>query len=497
MYAANRLGVGVSPINPQATILETAYRINLLGAKIFIGYNLTQENITFLKKECTTLKEIVNISVDNRKILWNPKTPEQKQEDEKTWSYDRFVQMSRYQIGKIITCNDGDAIAFYLITSGTTGKPKIPITRNNEIIAASFSMGAGTGIPIKNNGKSMILVSFDHSYGTIMAIMSTMARKNILLTTEINNQNLAEYIKRKPTATFWAPHLYHMLCRNKEVSEMDLSFFEMLVSGGTPYAVGAKEETYNFVKERGADVFPSDGSGAGELAATLSASVGQPLKSDTVGRVLPGIGVVIIDPVTGEVLKNGEKGLIIVFGDNVSRGGYFGDSKSTEELFYTDEYGNRGFNTNTFGSLDEEHYLKMYGKKERDFQTLWDGVFQKCDNVVIEEFVFELKDIVDQCAVVSREDSERINVPVLFVVLKEGINESEELKEQLLLMCSQEIMIERDDQIVRKQLRPYEVPNDVIFLKKMPVTSLFKTDYKKLEEMATQRQAQRVHTKKS
>ncbi len=491
-FAANSMGTGVTFINPKCNQIEISKRINLFEAKVFIGYNLSKEAIEYLKKECPSLEAIINLPVDNRTILYNKEFISEHIGYNAAMTYNDFVCLADYYRGKVVRSSKGENEALYLNTSGTTGEPKIPIHTNAEIIAASLSMSAGTRIPVKNNGKSMVTVSFDHSYGLITStIMSMMARKSILIATDINSRNLSEYMKRKPTNIFATPAFYYALRRNKEVDKMDLSFLKMAVSGGAPFPVADKFETGDFFRSHGANIDPSDGSGFGEsIIATVSAN--QRYEPDTVGITLPGIILTTIDPVTHEELKYGEKGgVLAISGKNLSKG-YYKDPVNTEKHFFIDKHGRRMFNSNTNGLIREDGYVEMYGKAERAFVTLdEDGIYQKCDTVVTESFVASLAEVF-QCALVPRKDIDRGNVGILYVVLEKGYDASDELKEQILAKCKQKITVQRNGNSIEKELKLYQVPSDIIFVEELPVNKVSKIDYPLLEKLANEPTVQRV-----
>ena len=61
------------------------------------------------------------------------------------------------------------------------------------------------------------------------------------------------------------------------------------------------------------------------------------------------------------------------------------------------------------------------------------------------------------------------NEPVAYVVLKENVAYNEDdIKEQLLKLCN-------------AGLPEYSIPSDIVIIDKMPLTSVGKIDYKKLE----------------
>jgi long-chain acyl-CoA synthetase len=78
-------------------------------------------------------------------------------------------------------------------------------------------------------------------------------------------------------------------------------------------------------------------------------------------------------------------------------------------------------------------------------------------------------DLISQCCVVAIPSEQYGNEPVAYIVLKDNVAyKEEEIREQLLKLCSE-------------GLPEYSIPSDIVIIDKMPLTSVGKIDYKKLE----------------
>ena len=77
----------------------------------------------------------------------------------------------------------------------------------------------------------------------------------------------------------------------------------------------------------------------------------------TIGKPLPGIEIRITDRVTGEVLPDGDIGVIEQRGDNIFSG-YWEMPEKTREAFTTDNF----FITGDLAKLDKNGYLTLVGR---------------------------------------------------------------------------------------------------------------------------------------
>lgn len=491
-FAANRIGVGVAFINAKSTDLEMVKYINLFESKVFMGYDLKSDSLDYISKKCN-LETLINMPVDNTKVLWNPELISQYIGYNPVINYNDFVQLADYYNGKVQRSADVKNNAIYAFTSGSTGSPKIPILTNENVLAASLYMSGGTNIPIKNDGKCLVTVPFNYPYGLVVStIMPMMVRKSLLLAPDINLQNISDYMERKPTRLFGIPPFYFALCSDKKVDKMDLSFVESAVSGGDTLLAPANREMSKYFREHGADIVISNGSGNAETTSTSTVSVNYQYRPETVGYTLPGTINTTVDPDTHEELRYGEDGgVIATIGKHVSKG-YFKDPENTKKHFTVDKNGTPMFISDTKGIANEDGSIEMNGRLKRYFITFdLDGGAYKCDNAFVEKFVTEFSEVF-QCALVPRQDAHRGNVGKLYVVLKNGIDASDELKQQLLDRCSQKITVQKGEKSVEYQLKSYEIPSDLEFVETLPINFAGKTDFKLLEELANQKDIQRV-----
>ena len=88
--------------------------------------------------------------------------------------------------------------------------------------------------------------------------------------------------------------------------------------------------------------------------------------------------------------------------------------------------------------------------------------------------------IVD-CAAVKLPDENELFAAKAFVVVEEGVNPTEELKQEFFEKLRKPISANGKTE----QLKEYEVPAEIVFVEKLPrITGSEKVDYQALEKMA-------------
>lgn len=190
-----------------------------------------------------------------------------------------------------------------------------------------------------------------------------------------------------------------------------------------------------------------DGFGQTETTLQVANTPGQLVKPGSMGRPLPGMEVVLIDPATDEIGDHGEICLKIDPRPVGLTPGYFGDPDKNAEVF-RDGY----YHTGDTAERDADGYIFYIGRA--------DDVFKASDYRLSP---FELESVViehaavAEVAVVPSPDPIRLAVPKAYVALAPGYEPNAEVAEAILKHC-------RDGLAPYKRIRRlefYELPKTV------------------------------------
>lgn len=168
-----------------------------------------------------------------------------------------------------------------------------------------------------------------------------------------------------------------------------------------------------------------DGFGQTETSVQIANTPGQPVKPGSMGRPLPGMDVVLVDPLTGELTNHGEICLRLDPRPVGLTPGYFGDPDKNADAFRDGFY-----HSGDIAEQDEEGYITYIGRS--------DDVFKASDYRLspfeLESAVIE-HDAVAEVAVVPSPDPIRLAVPKAYVVLAAGYEPTAETAESILKHC--------------------------------------------------------------
>lgn len=168
-----------------------------------------------------------------------------------------------------------------------------------------------------------------------------------------------------------------------------------------------------------------DGFGQTEMTAAIANAPGQPVVAGSMGRPLPGVPVVLVDPLTGVVVDGvgeGEICLDLSASPLTLMTGYQGDPQKNAEAMAGGFY-----HTGDVAARDENGYITYIGRT--------DDVFKASDYKISP---FELESVliehpaVAEAAVVPAPDPVRLAVPKAYVALVDGHEPTAETAESIL-----------------------------------------------------------------
>ena len=144
---------------------------------------------------------------------------------------------------------------------------------------------------------------------------------------------------------------------------------------------------------------------------------------------------------------------------------YFNNPNATKELNIKTNDGINWLRTSDIGKIDKDGNLYVIGRMKRMIVRNGNKIFP----ANTENIVLKLPEI-ENCAIVGVDDSVERKVPVIHIVLSENNT-----------LSKQEI-VKKIKEIVTKNLPEFNVPVKYVFRESMPLTSINKIDFKKLEE---------------
>ena len=291
-----------------------------------------------------------------------------------------------------------ETTAGLIYTSGTTGKPKgVRLSHGN--VACNVSVATAI-FPLSPDDRSLSFLPWAHSFGQLELNYMLKLGGSLALNDEINQllPNLAEV---QPTILVTVPRVFNRVyeavrkdlqrrpallrrmfedgiraatLRNRGESvglwgRLELSVDDKLIfskvrgrfGGRLKYVLCASaalsREVAEFIDALGIQVY--EGYGLTETSPMVSANVPDARRMGSVGKVVPGVRVVI-DTALSSVPGEGE---IVVYGPNVMQG-YHNRPEENEKTFTADG----GLRTGDLGYLDQDGYLFITGRIKEQYK---------------------------------------------------------------------------------------------------------------------------------
>ncbi len=469
--AANKIGALVSFLDektPRDTLLR---HIEEFKSSLLIVQNKTVGRIKDLKKDAKTVKNVINLTSDYDEKKFETTIVETFMLGKK--SLVEIAEDYHGWVPKNIFGGKNEAIVTF--TSGSTSGPKPMVFTNENLIAAALFSKAASGIKMwdKEITTWLSFVKFDCPYGFWTSVMTPIiGGSSVILTPDIDEKNLDYYFKKPISVVQAVPLLLDMLPKVLS-SEVDLSATKMYISGGERLEKSASVAAAEFFKAHGATVKMCNGYGVGECLGSITVAVGATYHPDTVGKIVPGAHVMILDPETGEELNFGRTGILYVYGKHILNR-YYNRPELTEEKIVKVN-GKRFVNTGDLASVSETGFVTLLGRATFFINNLPAKVYYEVVRLAVAK-----SDLVERCYVVKGPDAKLKLASYAFVVTKEGVGHNNQVRRQIVTDATRPFYVGKR----RVILKPYELPRKVVFLDELPLTKANKIDFRKLEKMA-------------
>lgn len=247
-----------------------------------------------------------------------------------------------------------DDVALILHTSGTTSRPKmVPLRHRN--LSASAEHVADT-LRLAREDRCLNVMPLFHIHGIVAAVLASLhAGASVVCTPGFNAPEFLGWLDVcRPTWYTAVPTIHHAVVerasRQAVAAPASLRFARSSSSSLAPQLMESLEEAL------GVPVIEAYGM---TEAAHQMASNPLPPQVRKPGSVGPAAGpkVAIMND-SGDVMPRGQEGEIVISGPNVMDG-YAANPAANEEAF-----GAGWFRTGDLGSLDEDGYLTISGRKK-------------------------------------------------------------------------------------------------------------------------------------
>ncbi|WP_329563065.1 AMP-binding protein [Kitasatospora sp. NBC_01266] len=290
-------------------------------------------------------------------------------------------------------------------TSGTTSRPKMvehtqvsyPVGHLTTMYWAGLRPG-DVHLNISSPGWAK------HAWSCFFAPWIAEATIFVFNYTRFDAGRLVEQLHRARVTTFCAPPTVWRMLIQADLSGGPGSLRELIAAGEplNPEVIAQIERHWGLTIR--------DGFGQTETTLLVGNTPGAPVKPGSMGRPLPGVPVVLVDPVSGEPAEEGEICLELARRPVNLMTGYLADPERNAQVMAGGYY-----HTGDVASRDADGYITYIGRT--------DDVFKASDYKISP---FELESVliehpaVAEAAVVPAPDPTRLAVPKAYVALAPG-----------------------------------------------------------------------------
>ncbi len=244
----------------------------------------------------------------------------------------------------------GSDLAAILYTSGTTGRSKGAMLTHDNLLSNALTLAAAWRFTAAD--RLLHALPIYHTHGLFVATNTILAASASMIF--LPAFEIGEMFRHLPHATtmMGVPTFYTRLLADPRLTRESTRHMRLFISGSAPLLA---ETHRDFAGRTGHAVL--ERYGMTETNMNTSNPLDGERRAGTVGPALPGVGVRIADPQTGQLLPDGGTGMIEVKGPNVFSG-YWRMPDRTREEFRADGW----FITGDLGFLDDQKYITIVGR---------------------------------------------------------------------------------------------------------------------------------------
>ncbi len=459
-YGALLAGAVVVPTNPLYTEREMQHQLADSGARVLVMLDTFYPMVRAVRQQTALEHIIVTSPADflppllralyplsqRRARSPEPHLTRKELHDDQTLHVMRTMLVSHSGDDRAVFNSpepvQASDLAVLQYTGGTTGLSKGAMLTHRNLLANAMQTRAW--IPQAREGEEVVLcvAPFFHAYGlTVGMNFSLLAAASMVLLPRFKAQDVVKAIRRyHPTIFPGIPTMYLAIMREAGKHPDDLRSIKYCISGAAP--LPAKVQL-DFEAITGGRLV--EGYGLSEASPVTHCNpLTDQRRNGSIGLPFPGVEAAIVNQETGEPVPTGEVGELVVRGPNIMQG-YWNRTEETSKTFR-----NGWMRTGDLGKMDADGYFSIV---ERVKDVIIASGFKVYPREV-EEVLFG-HPAVAEAAVAGVPDTYRGETVAAFVVLKPGIEASEETKRELLQYCGQE-------------LTAYKVPKVLEFRESLP-----------------------------
>jgi benzoate-CoA ligase family protein len=347
-----------------------------------------------------------------------------------------------------------DSPAFWLYTSGTTGRPKAAMHRHGSIRVVCETYGARVlGIRPEDRCLSAAKAFFAYGLGNSVLFPLSVGAATVLEPAPSRPDALTERAQKYAATLFFAGPTFFANMLRADLPADALPGVRLAASAGEPLPA---ELYQRWTSHFGVDII--DGIGMTEMLHIFLSNRPGAVRPGTTGVAVPGYDLRILDG-RGDEVSVGSPGTLFVRGESTATG-YWSRYAESRRVFQGE-----WLRTGDTYVQDNDGYYTCLGRTDDMLKVsgMWVAPTEVENRLLAHEGVA-------QAVIVGAPDAEGLDKPVAFVILKAGHQATED---EIVAFC-------------RQGIESYKRPRRVVFVDGYPTTATGKIRRVELRAAALQ-----------
>ena len=474
-YELDRIGAVANMVHPLSAESEIVFYLNISESRAILTMDMFAEKVERAVSACDNEVKVILarmtdelpvlygaafLAKTGRKFLKYPNTSHAM-----TWK--EFLNNADRKMSLPAVRYDAERTSVILYSGGSTGTPKGIMLSDRNMNALALQCREAIPTDFKPGMIMLSCMPMFHGFGLGVNIHTALTHGlTCVLMPTFNIKNYADaLIKNKPNFIAGVPTIFEALLHMPQLEGKSLEHIQGVFCGGDSLSVELKKKVDRFLEEHGAQTQIREGYGLTECVTASCLTPWNDYREGSIGLPFPDTYYAIVKPGTDEVCLPHEEGEIILSGPSVMLG-YLKNPEETAKTLRVLSDGRTWLYTGDAGYMDEDGYVYFRQRIKRMIITNGYNVYPG-----------QIENIIDSCdevsysCVIGVKDKRRGQYVKAYVVLRDGVPASDEVKQHIM-------------DVLHQHVAKYALPREIEFRSELPKTLVGKVFFRKLEEEA-------------